>query len=100
MGAIVPWPGRDKLFDIDSGWLALTLFHTLNQTYAFYAVQLCKNLPGFTVSAAHILHDFIDRVIDIHTVEIIVPTVSGREGHTIQQQTIQQLGIGGQMLIV
>ena len=40
--------------------------------------------------------DFVQRVIDINTPCLVIPSVLGREAHTVQQEAIQQFSIGGQ----
>ena len=86
-----------KLLDIDHGRLSLALFSTLDQADALAGVQLGQQLSGLAVAAAQILHDFLDRVVDVHTALIVIPLVLRGKAHAVKQETVQELCLRGQV---
>ena len=44
------------------------------------------------------VHDFFYRTDDIGVAVLVLPTVLDRKAHTIQQHSIQQLGVPGHLL--
>ena len=85
-------------FDIELGRAALALLDTLNQANALSPVQLGQQLHGFVPPAAHILAYLVYGIVDINTPAIVIPIVFCRQAHALQQHTIEQFSIRGNVL--
>ena len=87
-------PGGEPL-DIELGGAALALLDTLHQTNALFAVQLGQQLHGLVPSAAHISAYLVHGVVDIDAPVIVIPAIFRGQAHAVQQHTIEQLGVRG-----
>ena len=68
----------------------------LNQTCILF--QLEHQAAGLLVGTTQCLHDFLGGEDDVDPALFIQPMILDRQTHAVQQDTVQDLGIGGQRL--
>lgn len=83
---------------IEFGGFTLALFDAVNKPNAFPGVQVCQHLHGLVPAAVHIPADLLHGIVDIHAPVLVVPAVLHGQAHPVQQHTIQQFGVCGQVL--
>ena len=69
--------------------------NALNQTGTLCLIQLCQQLHRLVTSAAKIVGNFFDCVINEHAPVLVVPAVFLGQPHAVKQQAIQQLCFDG-----
>ena len=90
-------PGGEPL-DIELGGAALALLDALDQTNTLLVVQLGQQLHGLVPSAAHIPAYLVHGVVDIDAPVIVIAAIFRGQAHAVQQHTIEQLGVCGNVL--
>lgn len=92
------YPAAGKPFDIDFCGAALALFDTLNQTATLVGIQLGQQLDRLFMPAIQVGLYLVEGIIDENAALVVVPAVLGGQSHAVQQEAVQQLGVGGQLL--
>ena len=85
---------NSKVFHINQAGLSQPLALALNQTRILF--QLEHQAAGLLVGTAQGLHDFLGGEDDVDPALFIQPVILDRKAHAVQQDTIQDLCIGGQ----
>ena len=75
--------------------LALALLHALNQANAFAGVQLRQQAHGLVPVTVYGCTHFFCSVVDINPSCVVMPAVFRGQAHAVQQHTIEQLGVRG-----
>ena len=85
---------NSKIFHVNQDGLSQSLALAFNQTCILF--QLEHQAAGLLVGTAQGLHDFLGGEDDVDPALFIQPVILDRQAHAVQQDTVQDLCIGGQ----
>ena len=75
----------------------MPLFHPFNEANAPVGVQFRQQLHTLVFAAVHILHNFLQRIVNIDPALFIVPAVLCGKAHPVKQKAVKKFSVCGKI---